>query len=105
MVRLFAALLSCFIVTLTASSAAAQTGNSNRSPVAISGTILDPSGASIPTAEVTITDAAGARAVVHADAAGRFALNPPGSGPFVITVVMKGFAPAVEADVDAFHDL
>jgi catecholate siderophore receptor len=80
---------------------AASTARGVAAAPSVTGVVLDASGAAVPGAEVTVTDPAGRRVVGVTDAAGRFAVTSPSAGPFVITVVVHGFAPAVQADVTA----
>ncbi|HUR34118.1 MAG TPA: TonB-dependent siderophore receptor [Vicinamibacterales bacterium] len=103
--RPLCALLTATLITILPWPAHAQAAAPSRAPLVVAGVVLDPSGAAVPAAEVTVTDVSGGRVVTLADALGRFALDAPGRAPFVVTVVMKGFAPAVEAGVDGVHDL
>src|SRR4051794_24761251 len=66
---------------------------------AITGTVVDSSGAAVPGAEVTLTDRTGRRVVVTTDAAGRFDIGTTAAGPFTIAVLVPGFEPAVAAAV------
>lgn len=65
----------------------------------ITGVVVDPSGALVPAAEVTVTSSSGQRTDVT-DRNGAFHIPVPGPAPFAVTVVMPGFAPAVVADLD-----
>lgn len=88
-----------------ATPALAQTPASGvAQPVQIAGVVVDPSGALVPAAEVTVNSSSGQR-VSLTDRDGAFQIAAPGRGPFVVTVVIHGFAPAVIADVDGSRPL
>jgi len=62
---------------------------------ALHGHITDPSGALIPGANVTITNAAGTQPVtVSADAAGAYEVHGLAPGGYIVSVTFDGFAPA-----------
>jgi catecholate siderophore receptor len=95
----FLALSSLHVAASAADTEAEPAGPS------VSGVVLDPSGAAVPAAEVTVTDPAGRRTVATTDAAGRFQVGISGAGPFVIAVLVPGFEPAVHADITPSHAL
>ncbi len=83
------AVLLCFF--LTSLPAAAQTG-------ALHGTVLDPSGAAVPGASITLTlGSQTLRAKSGAD--GRYAFRSLASGSYSVGVTAKGFAPLSIPDV------
>ncbi len=98
MVRLVALIA---VATLAVSDPAGAAAGSAQlsSSVPVAGTVVDPSGANVAFAEVTVTASSGARVVGISDSEGQFRLDVPGAGPFVVTVVVPGFSPAVVADV------
>ena len=104
MTRIGCALFFIFLLDLT-SSAYGQTADPVAAAPTITGVVLDPSGAAVPAAEVTLTTSAGARTVTTSDAEGRFSISTVGSGPFTVAVVVHGFAPAIEADVEPSRPL
>ena len=68
---------------------------STSAAASVSGTVLDPSGAAVSGAEVTLTEVGiqqGRSLITGAD--GRFAFNNVASGLYVISVTAKGFQPA-----------
>lgn len=99
MVRAVVALfLFSALPVLTGASSAQSSAEGTRRTVA--GEVLDPSGAAVPAAEVTVVSSSGQRTVGETDGRGHFSLRPTGRAPFTVTVVVRGFAPAVQTDVD-----
>lgn len=80
------------------SPAAAQAAQATRA-IRLAGLVIDPSGAVVPSAEVTVSGP-GAQRVATTDHSGAFEVEMPGPGPFTVTVVVPGFAPAVVGDLD-----
>lgn len=95
------ALLSLLLLSVGLVPAQLLAQPSTSSAPHLTGTVVDPSGAFVPAAEVTVTGPTGAARLATTDAAGRFDLPVPGIGPFTITVVVPGFSPAVVADAEA----
>ena len=76
----------------------------------ITGTVTDPSGGAVAAARVVLRElASGVELVVESDAEGRFAIEPTGTGSFLLSVVREGFSPftrALEVDRAATsHDV
>jgi Carboxypeptidase regulatory-like domain len=63
-------------------------------PLAIFGTVLDPTGASIPGTEVILRGSNGAGRTATTDQAGAFRFEPVDSGSYVIEVMRGGFVAA-----------
>jgi TonB family protein len=84
------ALIAPPVAGFGASSQAAQARAS------IAGTLVDPSGAPVPGAEVQLTAASGNHRAADADANGRFTFDGLTAGNYVIEVRASGFAPAEE---------
>src|SRR4051794_30458205 len=87
------------------STVLAQSSNQRAPATSISGVVLDPSGAAVPAAEVSVVPASGRPVVVTTDAIGRFQVSISSPAPYTVTVVAQGFAPSVHADVDARGEL
>ena len=87
--RLLQGLLSMTLLFALAGSALAQTATTGQ----VTGTIMDPTGAVIPNATVTLTGDAGVNRNVSSDASGHyiFPLLPPGD--YTLSCTAKGFAP------------
>ena len=83
----------------------AQVSSPTAARQALSGIVLDPTGAAVPAAEVTVTGRDGRPVVTSTDPLGHFALTTSAAGPFTVTVVAPGFAPAVTVDVDVTKPL
>ncbi len=82
-----------FWVSLFPRVAAAQTGNSS----SISGTVLDPSGAVVTGADVTIQDpVSGYERSATTDKSGNFNFPNVPLNPYHLTVTAKGFSPYVQ---------
>ncbi len=60
------------------------------------GTVLDPSGALVPQAQVTVSSANGFTRTLKSDATGAFALPNLGPGSYSVSVDAPGFTPALE---------
>lgn len=89
-------LLLCLCSFLLPAISPAQTGNSST----ISGTVLDPSGASVAGATVTIHDpVSGYERSATTDASGSFTFSNVPFNPYHMTVTARGFAPYVQ-DID-----
>ena len=83
---IFAAVLCVLFLCLSPVSRAADQGG------VIKGTVLDPSGAAIPKATVTIQNAlAGYQGTATTDADGRFAFNNVPPNPYRLEVASPGF--------------
>jgi hypothetical protein len=87
-------------LTLMAGTTAAVFAQSTNGAIlngAIQGTVLDPSGALIPRAQVTITNAAGFSRTLKSGATGSFELQHLAPGSYSISINAAGFSPALEA--------
>jgi hypothetical protein len=60
------------------------------------GTVLDPSGALVPQAQVTVSSANGFTRTLKSDAAGAFALPNLAPGSYSVSIAAAGFTPALE---------
>jgi hypothetical protein len=78
-------------ITLMAAGALAQSTTGT-----IQGTVLDPSGALIPRAEVTITNSNGFSRKLKSGAAGSFEVPHLAPGSYSININATGFTPALE---------
>jgi hypothetical protein len=85
----FALTVSLLAGVTTTSSA--QTYNS-----ALHGTVLDPSGALIPNAQITVTAADGSSRSLKSDNAGSFQLLNVAAGSYSISVEAAGFTSSLE---------
>ena len=101
--RLVVSVLAAFVLTLSPRLAHAQPTERTTSalPHAVAGVVLDPSGAAVADAELTVTDTSGRHWTERTGPGGHFAVRADGVAPYIVTVVVPGFAPAVEADVKA----
>src|SRR5271165_3539579 len=59
----------------------------------LQGRVLDPSGAVIPQAQVTVTSASGKTASAVADAAGSYQVRGLAAGNYTVNATTTGFAP------------
>ena len=106
MLRSFLAVILFSLGSVSSSPAAPLSAQAQSpAPVTVAGVVLDPTGAAVPAAEVTITSSSGQQVQAHTDATGAFSVRANGTGPFTATVVVRGFSPAVEADVDGGRPL
>jgi hypothetical protein len=88
--RLLAALVVCLGVFLFPKVVTAQTGNAS----SISGTVVDPSGAVVANAKVTIHNpVSGLDRSVTTDASGSFSFPNVPFNPYHLSIVAMGFAP------------
>jgi len=88
--RYLPVLLVCLFFLIFAAASNAQTGNSST----ISGTVLDPSGAVVANATVTIHDpVSGYERSTTTDSSGSFSFPDVPFNPYHMTVTAKGFAP------------
>jgi hypothetical protein len=95
--RFLRVLLLCLCTLLLPGIGLAQSGNSST----ISGTVVDPSGASVAGAAVTIHDpVSGYERSATTDKSGSFTFPNVPFNPYHMTVTAKGFAPYMQ-DVDA----
>ncbi len=65
----------------------------------IRGTILDPSGALVPQAQITITNATGFSRTLKSGATGAFELPNLTPGSYSVSINAMGFTPALEGGV------
>ncbi|HEY4356628.1 MAG TPA: carboxypeptidase-like regulatory domain-containing protein [Acidobacteriaceae bacterium] len=70
----------------------------------IHGTVLDPSGALIQQAQVTISGANGFSRTIHSGDSGAFEVTDLAPGSYSISVDATGFTPALEGDVRVVSD-
>src|SRR5688572_22268858 len=93
MTKIFACLLLTAVFIVTATRPSIAQGRS----ASLTGTIVDPSGAVIANASVTVRrDAAGYVRQLASDAQGRFELADLPPGEYAITVTSTGFTVATE---------
>jgi hypothetical protein len=85
-------LASTLLTAGFATSALAQSASGS-----IQGTVLDPSGALIPQAQVTITNANGFSRTLTSDSIGAFALPNFAAGSYTVSINAIGFTPALES--------
>jgi hypothetical protein len=83
--------LGIFLMIGMASVLPAQSTNGT-----LRGTVLDPSGALIPQAQVAVSSANGFASTLKSDAAGAFTLPNLAPGSYSISVNATGFTPALE---------
>lgn len=79
--------IHCLIVCFCAVCSAAQ-----QPTTGISGRVMDPSGAVIANAKVSVSNASGAARTIATDAAGGYAIRPLAPGVYVVSVQAAGFA-------------
>jgi hypothetical protein len=77
-----------------ASTALAQSTNGS-----IQGTVLDPSGALVPRAQITVSNAAGFSRTLKSDATGNFDLPRLAPGSYSVSINATGFTPALEGGI------
>ena len=65
----------------------------------LSGTVVDPSGALIPHAQVIISGATGLSRTIQTDSVGRFEADGLESGSYSISVSADGFTPELEGGI------
>ncbi|SEG43131.1 Carboxypeptidase regulatory-like domain-containing protein [Bryocella elongata] len=80
---------------ITATAMAQSTDSANLG--SIHGTVLDPSGALIQRAEITVTNADGVSHTLKSDARGAFDVANLAAGSYTISINAAGFTPALEA--------
>ncbi len=85
-----------FAMTLTA---LAQSSNGS-----IRGTVLDPSGALIPHAQVTISNATGFTRTIKSSATGAFEVAHLVPGNYSVSIAASGFMPTLEGGVKVATD-
>jgi len=86
------------LLGMSATGLAQSTGGSIR------GTVLDPSGALIPRAEVTVSNANGFSRTIKSGATGSFAVPHLAPGNYSVSIQAVGFTPALEGDVQVVSD-
>ena len=79
------------LVLATAAAGLAQSTNGT-----IQGTVLDPSGALVPQAQITITNATGFSRMLKSGATGAFELPHLAPGSYSVSINAMGFTPALE---------
>src|ERR1700761_9440649 len=77
-----------FVLIVTPVALLAQTPTSS-----LQGRVLDPSGAVIPEAQVTITSASGKVSNVQSDAGGSYVVRGLAAGAYTVNATTAGFAP------------
>ena len=96
LIRPLAAVFFLFCLLVAGNVAQAQLAGKG----AVSGTVLDPTGASIPGATVTATNTAnGVATTTTSTAAGDFAIETLDAGIYTITVTANGFEKLTQKDV------
>ncbi len=76
------------------------TGWAQQPAGSISGRVLDPSGAVVPNASVTITPATGAARTVTSDAQGRYVVRGLAPGRYAVQAQAPGFAPFQKENIE-----
>jgi len=74
----------------------AATGLAQSTNGMIQGTVLDPSGALVPQAQVTITNATGFSRTLRSSATGTFEVPRLAPGSYSVSINATGFTPALE---------
>jgi hypothetical protein len=87
------ALGAAFMLGMTSTVLAQSTAGS------IQGTVLDPSGALVPRAQVTVSNAAGFSRTIQSDATGNFAVPHLAPGSYSVSINATGFTPALEGGI------
>ena len=83
--------LGCtFMLGMTATLLAQPTSGT------ISGTVLDPSGALVPAAQVTISNSTGFSRTIKSNAIGTFNLRQLAPGSYSVSINASGFTPALD---------
>lgn len=98
--RSASALLLALLILCASSVHAQSVQHPSGSVHNLQGQVLDPSGASVADADVSVASADGRHWTTRASADGHFVVPVEGQGPFTLTVVVAGFAPFVEVDVE-----
>jgi len=87
------ALGAAFLLGISSTVLAQSTGGTLR------GTVLDPSGALVPRAQVTVSNATGFSRTIKSDATGNFALPHLAPGSYSVSINATGFTPALEGGI------
>ena len=87
-----------FMLSVTATGLAQSTSGSIR------GAVLDPSGARIPRAQVTISNAEGFSRTIKSSAVGIFELGNIVPGSYSLSIIASGFTPTLEGGVQVRSD-
>jgi len=89
-------ILLLIVLLIAVCSSWAQTQNQTQTRTApIGGTVLDPSGAEVPEATVTLKRGAGAISSVKTDSSGRFRFEAVPPGSYSIEIQQEGFEPSL----------
>jgi hypothetical protein len=86
------------MLSMTATGLAQSTSGSIR------GAALDPSGARIPHAQVTISNAEGFSRTIKSNAVGIFELGNIAPGSYSVSIIASGFTPSLEGGVQVRSD-
>src|SRR5215213_8622583 len=100
MARVYIRILLVTFVSWVPTSAFSQTPTAGDVERSIVGVVLDQSGAAVPGAEVTATDPAGRQVLATTDGSGRFEVRVGSARHVTLAVLVHGFAPAIQPDVD-----
>jgi YbbR domain-containing protein len=87
-----------FLLGMTGTVLAQSTNGSIR------GTVLDPSGALVPRAQVTVSNASGFSRTLKSDATGNFDVAHLAPGSYSVSIQANGFTPALEGGVQVAGD-
>jgi len=87
------ALGAAFVLGISSTVLAQSTGGTLR------GTVLDPSGALVPRAQVTVSNATGYSRTIKSDATGNFDLPHLAPGNYSVSINAAGFTPALEGGI------
>jgi hypothetical protein len=82
------------LVLSMAATVLAQSANGT-----LRGTVLDPSGALVPQAQITITNTAGLSRTLKTSAKGSFEVPHLAPGTYSLSINASGFTPALEGDI------
>jgi hypothetical protein len=92
-------LLRHFALGLTLTAGITATALAQSTNGSIRGTVLDPSGALIPRAQVTISNTTGFSRTIASSATGTFALAHLPTGSYSVSIDATGFTPTLEGAV------
>jgi len=92
------ALGAAFLLGISSNVLAQSAGGTLR------GTVLDPSGALVPRAEVTVSNATGFSRTLKSDATGNFDVTHLAPGSYSVSINATGFTPALEGGIQVAGD-
>src|SRR5690349_15569558 len=95
--RVFISALIVSVLLVLSSASLAQSTNAQGAAGRLQGQIVDPTGAVIPGASITLKNSSGLVVGAKSGGAGEYEFRNLAPGKYTISVTAKGFAPAAQA--------